>query len=130
MAYDKAIAVMTIAAEASSQSHLGRVAVAAVLFNRRRDGRWGNTVAAVCLKRMQFSEWNSDPMDNANLERVAQMGDDDPVIVECGVAYDEAAAGVDPSGGCLWYKRGGAYAKWGVGKGARITINEDGFYDC
>ena len=103
MAYDTPIAVITIACEASNQSHEARVAVGATILNRLRSGRFGKTAAAVCLKRFQFSEWNADATDNANLERVATMPDDDPVIVDCAVAWAEAKAGADPSSGATHY---------------------------
>lgn len=103
MAYDKAIAVITVAAEASNQSHPARQGVAASIFNRLADGRFGTTIAAICLKRFQYSEWNGDASDNANLERVAKLPDGDPVILDCAVAYDEAAAGKDPTGGATHY---------------------------
>jgi spore germination cell wall hydrolase CwlJ-like protein len=103
MAYDKAIAVITIACEASNQPHAARQGVAASIFNRLADGRFGATIAAICLKRFQYSEWNGDAADNANLERVARLGDDEPVIRDCAVAYDEAAAGADPTHGATHY---------------------------
>lgn len=104
MAYaDKPIGVLTIAAEASNQSHECRLAIAASLFNRLADGRFGHSIAAVCLKRYQYSEWNDDSVDNANLIRVAVMLPDDPVILDCAVAYDQAAAGADPSGGATHF---------------------------
>jgi N-acetylmuramoyl-L-alanine amidase len=103
MAYDKPIAVLTIAAEASSQSHAGRQGVAASLFNRLAAKRYGSTIAGICLKRFQYSEWNGDAADNANLERVANMSPDDPVILDCAIAYDEAAAGADPTNGATHF---------------------------
>lgn len=103
MAYDKPIAVITIAAEASNQPHDAKVAVGATILNRIKSGRFQKTVAAVCLKRLQFSEWNADVGDNANLERVALMADDDPVILDCSAAWDEALAGSDPSNGATHY---------------------------
>ena len=104
MAYaDKVVAVLTIAAEASNQPHIGKQGVAAVIFNRLHSGRFGHSVAAVCLKRYQFSEWNADPADNANLIRVANMNADDPVILDCASAYDEMTAGNDPTDGATHY---------------------------
>ena len=98
MAYaDKPIAVLTVAAEASNQPHIVRQGVAASFFNRLALKRYGSSIAGVCLKRYQYSEWLADAADNANLERVANMAPDDPIILDCAVAYDEAAAGADPT---------------------------------
>lgn len=100
MAYaDKPIAVLTIAAEASNQLHVVRQGVAASIFNRLKDGRFGKSIAGICLKRYQYSEWLADAQDNANLERVANMAPDDPIILDCAIAYDEAATGIDPTNG-------------------------------
>lgn len=103
MAYDKPIAVVTIACEASNRSHAVRQGVAASLFNRLALKRYGHTIAAICLKRFQYSEWNADAADNANLERVASLPDDDAVILDCAVAYDEVAAGADSTDGATHF---------------------------
>ncbi len=129
MACDRGISTITIAAEASSQGALGQEAVAAVILNRVKDGRWGKTAAAVCLKRMQFSEWNGDAIDNANLERVASMDDNSITLAWAARAYDMALAGSDPTGGCMWYKRVGSFASWAVGKTPKIVIGDHEFYN-
>ena len=97
MAFDRAIAALTVYCEASGEPHEGKVAVAATLFNRLKSGRFGKTIASVCLERMQYSEWNADRADNANLLRGAETSEANPVMVDCLNAYDEAAAGADPS---------------------------------
>ena len=94
---------MTIYCEASGEPYEGKVAVAATFFNRVRSGRFQKTVAATCLKRFQYSEWNGDPIDNMNLMRVATVSDDDPVLADCARAYDEAAGGADPTKGATHY---------------------------
>lgn len=95
MAQDKAIALLTIAGEASNQPHEARIGVAESLFNRLRigGGYYGKTIAAICLRRFQFSEWNGDALDRTNLLRVAEMSDTDPVILDCAAAYDTAESG-------------------------------------
>jgi spore germination cell wall hydrolase CwlJ-like protein len=129
MAYDKPIGVITVAAEASSEPHLGRVAVAAVILNRVRDGRFGHTAAAVCLKRMQFSEWDADRADNADLERVASMADDDSVIVDCAAAWDEAISGNDPTGAAThFYSEPHPAPPWTVGATFTVQIGRNLFF--
>ena len=101
MAFDRQIAALTIFCEASGEPHDGKVAVAATFFNRLKTGRFGKTIAAVCLQRYQYSEWNDDRGDNANLIRGAETSD--LLMADCLLAFDEAAAGTDPSLGATHY---------------------------
>lgn len=107
---DLAIATITIFCEASSASPDERRFVARTIFNRLalNPARFGRTVAAVCLKRYQYSEWNADVADNANLERGAEASEADPVLQDCAAAYEEVAGDVlaaapDPTGGATHY---------------------------
>jgi len=62
--YDFEIMAKTIYGEARGESRQGQKAVACVIFNRFRSGKWfaAKTLAGVCLKPLQFSCWNkSDP---------------------------------------------------------------------
>lgn len=49
---------LTAYGEARNQPVLGVAAVIAVCQNRLATGRWGTTMAEVCLARHQFSCWN------------------------------------------------------------------------
>ena len=104
MAFDRALAIITIFCEASNQPAGVEDAVAHVLLNRAKDGRWGKSVAEVCLSREQFSEWNGDMANRANLMRAARAGDQDIGIMAAASAYDEAlGGGLDPTGGALFF---------------------------
>jgi spore germination cell wall hydrolase CwlJ-like protein len=103
MAFDKPFVTVTIACEASNQPHSARVGVAETILNRSKDPRYGRSPAAECLRRFQFSEWNGDAIDNANVERVLRMSDSDPVIVDCAAAWDEAVAGSNLTGGATHF---------------------------
>lgn len=105
MAFDRQIAAMTIFCEASSASQAERDAIAHVMLNRLKNpARFGKTLAAVCLKFRQFSEWNGDPADNANLLRAAEVADDDPVMFGCATAITYAFNGwPDPTKGATHY---------------------------
>lgn len=104
MAFNREIASITIFCEASGEAQETREAVAQTLFNRLKDGRFGKTIAEICLRRMQFSEWNGDKIDNANLMRAARAGDMDAVMLECGAAYDSASGGAfDATDGATHY---------------------------
>jgi len=105
MAGDVAIGKITVFCEASNQPPATRRDVASVLMNRLHDGRWGSTLAAVCLKRMQFSEWDADLVDNKNLIRAAETPDGDPIMSDCENAVEDALSGalVDGTGNALFY---------------------------
>lgn len=103
MAFDRQIAALTIFCEASSASQDERECIAHTIFNRIRSGRFGKTVASVCLKRMQFSEWNGDAADNANLERGADTPESDAVMRACLQAYDDAFVSNDQTNGATHY---------------------------
>lgn len=106
MAEDRAIAAYTVFCEASGEDHTTRLGVAYCIINRLAMApHFGTTIAEVCLKRMQFSEWNADAGDNANLLRAARCPDDDPVFVDCGQAVDQAEfqSVPDPTHGATHY---------------------------
>lgn len=103
MACDRSEGIIIIAAEARNQPHLGKQGVAATLFNRLKTGRYGKTIAHVCLARKQFSSMNDDKISNDNLLAVADLADSDPVTEDCAKAYDEAATGQDPTLGATHY---------------------------
>lgn len=100
MALDLEIGTATIFMEASGQSPDGQAAIAHVLLNRMDDGRWGHSVAAVCLYPSQFSCWNTvDP----NRERLAKASDGDLSSIRR--ILDDAMDGLseDPTNGALYY---------------------------
>lgn len=94
MAFDREIVALTTYCEASSASPTERRCIVHTINNRVKDGRFGSTMAEVCLKRMQFSEWNADPADNANLLRGARVSGGDPIMLDCLNAYADIQSGV------------------------------------
>ena len=106
MAFDRAVAALTLYCEASNQPPETRRWIMHSVFNRARIGpaRYGPTVAAVCLKRAQYSEWDGDTVDNRNLERAASAPDADATMLDCLAAYDEVAGGAsDPTRGATHF---------------------------
>ena len=105
MAFDLEIGTMTVYCEASGQSAQAKLAVAWSILNRISHGGFGNSVAEVCLRRMQYSEWNADAGDNANLLRAAKCQDDDGELATCKQALQNALAGesADPTDGATHY---------------------------
>lgn len=106
MAYSIQIGAATIFCEASGEPTEVKLGVAWVLVNRAVDGRWGRTISEVCLDRKQFSEWNDDSGNNANLKRMARAGDADAVLMECEEALRTALHSgneTDPTQGATHY---------------------------
>jgi len=107
MAYDLQIGAITVYCEASGESPEAQLAVAFTFENRLADPshRYGRSVAEVCLRRYQYSEWNADQVDNTNLLRAARCPASDPVLQACAYAVQEAMSGgvTDPSGGATHY---------------------------
>lgn len=102
MAFDIEIGAATVYMEASNQGAAGQTAVAHTLVNRWRSGKFGKTLAAVCLQPLQFSSWNTkDP----NRIRMATASEDDPTLIQCQRIMREAYAGVsgDPTNGACFY---------------------------
>lgn len=100
MTFDDQIAVRTLWAEARGEPNEGQRAVAHVLINRQKDGRWGKTLAEVCLAHKQFSCWlQSDP----NWKALLRLSDFDPVLVSVGAALSAARQEPDFTGGATHY---------------------------
>lgn len=131
MAFDRAIACYTIFCEASGEDHTARLGVAWCIINRVAAKRFGETAAEVCLKRMQFSEWNADQSDNLNLLRAARCPDNDPVMLDCGIAFDQAqfASIPDPTHSATHYHDTSiAPPAWTVGAIRTVQLGRLLFY--
>jgi spore germination cell wall hydrolase CwlJ-like protein len=70
----------TLYGEARGEAFDGKVAIAWVVVNRVRAGRFGATVRDVCLKPRQFSCWN---LDDPNRQRIERVTPEDSVFAEC-----------------------------------------------
>ncbi len=101
MSWDLQVAARTLWGEVRGEPEEGQRAVAHVLWNRLRTGRWGKNLALVCMKRKQFSCWNDD---DPQRDRMAAITDDDVAIqkyVALLLATKHAAD--DPVEGALFY---------------------------
>jgi N-acetylmuramoyl-L-alanine amidase len=101
MDFGTEIAKRTIWMEARGEGVQGMRAVAHVICNRLKDGRWGKTLASVCLWPYQFSSWDTtDP----NRKEMALLADDDPSLSAIGALLEAAVDGEpDPTKGAMWY---------------------------
>lgn len=97
------VAARTLWQEARGEPHEGQVAVACVLNNRLKTGRWGKSLASVCLWRGQFSGWYvpSDP----NFAAACSLLDDDAVLTELSAIIKSVMSGeqVDITNGATHY---------------------------
>lgn len=90
----------TIMAEAEGEPYEGKVAVAAVIYNRVRDpGWWGTTVIDVCLTAKQFSAWNEA---SVRRNKIGEWDLDSPIFRECLKAAIDGRDN-DPTDGCDSY---------------------------
>lgn len=108
---DLAIAARTVFGEARGEAYAGKKAVAHVLFNRLRAAelpQGGATLAAVCLRPLQFSCWNRD---DPNLAALLAAGFDGPALRESLRAVLEACDEPDPTGGATHYLTQAAYER-------------------
>ena len=125
--HDYEIMARTIFGEARGEPKADDIAIAHVICNRWRSGKWfgARSLAGVCLKRLQFSCWNhSDPtykrMVNATAEELA------PFVAVAKQAIEDL---VDPTFGATHY-----YAdtipepKWARGLVPTIKIGHHIFY--
>lgn len=126
----------TVAAEASDQGSEGMQAVAHVLVNRVLSGRWGATLAEVCLFGGQFSCWNAfltlngKSHNNPDRMRVAKMRDNDPILLQCRAHVTAALDGEpDPVDGAMFYQRIGTAAPWSAGKTPNKVIKDHEFFN-
>jgi len=104
MTWQIEVAARTLAQEARGEPIEGQRAVAWVMRNRIRDGRWGKNLASVCLWRGQFSGWYM-PRD-PNFAYACGLKNDDPVLVKMRNVIDEVMAAdqsKDPTNGATHY---------------------------
>lgn len=118
----------TIFGEARGEPFEGQVAVAHVILNRWRSGRWfaGKTIEGTCLKKSQFSCWNSN---DPTYKRVVSVGMAEltPFLHIAENAYNNNP--LDPTDGATHY-----YAdtipepKWAKGKTPTVKIGHHLFF--
>ena len=101
MIFAQEIAARTVFGEARGEPEEGQRAVARVLVNRMRDGRWGKNLWSVCLWPFQFSCWLSrDP----NQKTIISLADDDPMLVKLrGIVAEALASTKDVTQGATHY---------------------------
>jgi hypothetical protein len=102
MSWTLEVAARTLCQEVRGEPLEGQKAVAYVIKNRLATGKWGHSLASVCLWRGQFSGWYvpSDP----NFAYACSLADDDPVLIHMQSMMQEALDSAnDPTGGADHY---------------------------
>ena len=104
------VAARTLCQEARDEPLDGQQAVGWVLRNRVADGRWGASLASVCLWHAQFSGWwcprGTPSYHDPNFAYACDLSDSDPVLVAMSQVLADvlgADVGADPTGGATHY---------------------------
>jgi hypothetical protein len=116
--------IRTIAFEAADEADEGKAAVAHVILNRKRSGRWGDNIKDVVTHRWQFEPWMTR---RTEMERLSP---DDPRYEDAARIADAVLSGQtpDPTAGATHFlnptvvrqRRGGSLPSWAQGEGQPI----------
>jgi cell wall hydrolase len=116
--------IRTIVFEASGEPEEGKAAVAFVVVNRERSGRWGDSIEEVVTRPWQFEPWMTK---RRQIERLSR---DDPRYQNAAKIADIVLSGEmpDPTAGATHFlnpvivrqRRGGSLPSWAEGDGKPI----------
>ena len=127
--------IRTIAFEASGEPDEGKAAVAFVILNRKRSGRWGDNIKDVVMHPWQFEPWMT------RRKEMEKLSLDDPRYQSAARIADAVLTGQipDPTAGATHFlnptvvrqRRSGSLPSWARGEGQPIgrhtfySLNED-----
>jgi hypothetical protein len=116
--------IRTIAFEASGEPEEGKAAVAHVILNRKRSGRWGDNIKDVVTHPWQFEPWMT------RRKEMERLPSDDPRYQNAARIADTVLTGQrpDPTAGATHFlnptivrqRRGGSLPSWARGEGQPI----------
>jgi spore germination cell wall hydrolase CwlJ-like protein/peptidoglycan hydrolase CwlO-like protein len=116
--------IRTIVFEASGETEIGKAAVAHVILNRKRNGRWGDRIQDVVTHPWQFEPWMT------RKDEIEKLSLNDPSYLEAAKIADAVLAGYipDPTAGATHFlnpvvvrqRRGGSLPSWADGDGQPI----------
>jgi spore germination cell wall hydrolase CwlJ-like protein len=116
--------IRTIAFEASDETEVGKVAVAYVVLNRMKSGRWGDNIKAVVTHPGQFEPWM------VRRRHIETLSVNDPRYRSAAIVADAVLSGrtPDPTAGATHFlnptivreRRGGSLPSWAIGEGRSI----------
>ena len=114
----------TIAFEASGEPDEGKAAVAHVILNRMRSGKWGDNIKDVVTRRWQFEPWTT------RRREMEKLSPDDPRYQDAARIAEAVLTGQmpDPTAGATHFlnptivrqRRGGSLPSWARGEGQPI----------
>jgi hypothetical protein len=127
---DRDYLIRTIAFEASGEPVMAKIAVAYVVLNRKKSGRWGDNIKAVVTHPGQFEPWTT------RRREIEELSPDDPRYQSAAIIADAVLSGQtpDPTAGATYFlnptivreRRGGALPPWARGEG--LPIGSHTFY--
>jgi spore germination cell wall hydrolase CwlJ-like protein len=116
--------IRTIAFEASGETEVGKIAVAYVVLNRMKSGRWGESIKAVVTHSGQFEPWM------ARRREVETLSVNDPRYQSAATIADAvlSAHTPDPTAGATHFlnptivreRLRGSLPSWALGEGRPI----------
>ena len=122
--------IRTIAFEASGEPAMAKVAVAYVVLNRKKSGRWGDNIKAVVTHPGQFEPWATKRRE------IETLSSDDPRYQSAAIIADAVLSGrtPDPTAGATHFlnptivreRRSGELPSWARGEG--LLIGSHTFY--
>jgi len=127
---DRDYLIRTIAFEASGEPAMAKIAVAYVVLNRKKSGRWGDTIKAVVTHPGQFEPWATKRRE------IETLSSDDPRYQSAAIIADAVLSGrtPDPTAGATHFlnptivreRRSGELPSWARGEG--LLIGSHTFY--
>jgi spore germination cell wall hydrolase CwlJ-like protein len=116
--------IRTIVFEASGETEMGKAAVAHVILNRKRNGRWGKKIQDVVTHPWQFEPWMT------RKEEIKRLSANDPRYLDAAKIADAVITGLipDPTAGATHFlnpvvvrhRRSGSLPPWAEGDGQPI----------
>jgi spore germination cell wall hydrolase CwlJ-like protein len=127
---DRDYLIRTIAFEASGEPAMAKIAVAYVVLNRKKSGRWGDNIKAVVTHPGQFEPWTT------KRQEIEGLSPDDPRYQSAAIIADAVLNGQtpDPTAGATHFlnptivreRRSGELPSWACGEG--LPIGSHTFY--
>lgn len=119
--------IRTVIGEARGESAAGKAAVAWVIRNRFYSGRFGMTLANVCLAPKQFSAWNDG---DVNRNVLAGYPEDSEVYRQTSTIVDGVLAneGTDMTAGSCHYCTRAVNPAWARDREPVVEIGAHRFY--
>ena len=116
--------IRTIAFEASGETEIGKIAVAYAVLNRKKRGRWGDTIKRVVTSPGQFEPWMTKRRE------IEGLSPNDPRYQSAAIIADAVLRGQtpDPTAGATHFlnpvivreRRGGSLPLWARGEARPI----------